>query len=74
MDYVEIKTVDDIFKYVNKDNWQYFLKDFNLWVKINVMAKIDGFTPVTDTFNWKDDGKHKVDVILTVEGLQNETV
>lgn len=62
MDYVEIKTMDDIYKYVNKSNLYDFLKDFNNWVKINVVAKIDGIKPVTESFFWKDDKLHNINI------------
>jgi hypothetical protein len=57
---IKIKTIDDIFKYVNTSNVDGFLEDFGTWVAMAVLMKESKspFVIKTECFEWNDDGKY----------------
>lgn len=54
-----IKTTKDILNAVNKDNVEGFLKDFEVWLRLTVIAKTTyGNGLVDSSFTWRDDGEY----------------
>ena len=65
----KIENIEDIFKVVNKDNKDNFLKDFSNWLDLNITIRenlkgTDGLVRIENNFVWIDDGKNDIDVTL----------
>jgi len=58
--YTKIETIKDILELVNEDNLEYFLTDFNRWLRIVIPIKENLFTQ--GTFWWKDDKENNIEI------------